>query len=249
MSDCNKPSLDIVIPVYNEEENIIPVLDSLKNDVKTPFQILICYDADSDTTLPVVRKYQGLEIKLVKNSGIGAHGAVMSGFRASQASAVIVFPADDLYNSKILDKMYRKFSDEACEIVAASRFMKGGRMDGCPLLKSILVRLASFTLYWFASIPIKDASNGFRLFSRKVLDTIKIESSTGFTYSLELLVKCRRSRYKIGEIPSIWIERSVGTSNFKIFKWLPYYLRWYLYGFATTYLMLGPKSVKRQDNS
>ncbi len=245
MKNLKKNSLDIIIPVFNEKDNILPVLDSLKNKVKTPFRILICYDDEKDNTLPVIKNYQGVDITLVKNTALGAHGAITTGFKESSAPAVIVFPADDFYNAGIIDKMYDKFSLNYCEIVAASRFMKGGRMDGCPLLKSFLVRTASFTLYWFASIPIKDASNGFRLFSRKALDTIKIESTIGFTYSLELLVKCKRLNYKIGEVPSIWIERTNGTSNFKILKWLPSYLRWYLYGFATTYLRLGPKTVKR----
>ena len=132
-------------------------------------------------------------------------------------------------------------------IVAASRFMKGGSMKNCPLLKSILVRFASFinhpldlisprTLYYLSSIPIKDASNGFRLFSRKLLNEIDIESKVGFAYSLELLAKCNRSGYKISEVPAQWEERSEGSSRFKIFRWLPQYLKWYIYGLSTTWL-------------
>ena len=58
----------------------------------------------------------------------------------------------------------------------------------------------------------------------------------GFAYSLEILVKCNRLNYKITEIPAQWEERSEGSSRFKIFKWLPQYLKWYKYGFATTWL-------------
>ena len=122
------------------------------------------------------------------------------------------------------------------DIVAASRFMKGGSMKGCPLIKSILVRSASFTLYHLSSIPIKDASNGFRLFSRKLLNEVNVESKVGFAYSLELLVKCNRLNYAISEIPAQWEERSEGSSRFKVFKWLPQYLRWYIYGLSTTWL-------------
>ena len=72
-------------------------------------------------------------------------------------------------------------------------------MKNCPLIKSILVRTASFTLYFLSSIPVRDASNGFRLFSRKLLKQIKIESKVGFAYSLELLVKCHRLKKNIVE--------------------------------------------------
>ena len=131
--------------------------------------------------------------------------------------------------------MYNHYLD-GNHIVAASRFIKGGSMKNCPLLKSILVRLASFTLYHLSSIPIKDASNGFRLFSRKLLNEMNIESEVGFAYSLELLAKCNRLGYKISEVPAQWEERSEGSSRFKIFKWLPQYLKWYIYGLSTTWL-------------
>ena len=147
----------------------------------------------------------------------------------------IVYPADDFLNIELIDIMYRKFLDEKADIVVASRFIKGGSMKGCPLLKSFLVRFASTTLYLLSSIPVRDASNGFRLFSRKLLNEVKIESKVGFAYSLELLVKCERLKYKIAEVPALWEERSEGESRFKIFKWLPQYLKWYIYGLQTTW--------------
>ena len=227
--------LDILIPVYNEGEHIIGVLKAIQRDVKTPFRVLICYDHDDDNTLDALRDYPDppFEIRLVKNLGHGVHGAVVTGFNASTAPVVIVYPADDDYNTGILDTMFRKF-EQGCEIVAPSRFMPGGRMEGCRWQKAMLVRLAAFTLRHIARLPTHDATNGFRLFSRRVLDTIEIESQVGFTYSIELLVKCHRLGWKIGEVPALWFERKQGSSRFRITKWLPAYLRWYFYAFATT---------------
>ena len=135
---------------------------------------------------------------------------------------------------------------ENYDIVVASRFMQGGSMKGCPLIKSILVRFASTTLYFLSSIPVRDASNGFRLFSRRLLNTVNIESKVGFAYSLELLVKCERLKLKIFEIPAKWEERSQGSSRFKIFRWLPEYLQWYFYGLSTTWLRKNPEDVKKR---
>ena len=137
----------------------------------------------------------------------------------------------------ILNKMYYDFK-KGSQIVVASRFIKGGSMKNCPIVKSVLVRAASYSLYYLSSIPVKDASNGFRLFSRKLLNEVEIESEVGFAYSLELLAKCNRLKYKISEVPAIWEERSEGQSRFKIFKWLPQYLKWYVYGILTTWLKL-----------
>lgn len=116
-------------------------------------------------------------------------------------------------------------------------------MKGCPWLKAVLVRFAAFTLQHFARLPTHDATNGFRLFSRRVLDEIKIESSQGFAYSIELLVKCHRLGWKFGEVPALWFERTKGKSRFRVIKWLPVYLRWYFYAFMTTYLRRGADSV------
>lgn len=234
--------LDIVIPVYNEGGNIYPVLDALRREVRTPFRVLICYDHDDDTTLAALRTYPGAgEIGLVavKNDGTGPHAAVMTGFRFSDAPAVLVFPGDDDYNAGIVDAMFRRFQ-EGCDIVAASRFTKGGCMKGCPLLKAILLRSAAFALHRFARVPTRDATNGFRLFSRRAIERIPVESSQGFTYSIEILVKCHRLGWRIGEVPARWFERVRGKSRFRVFKWSPAYLRWFFYAFATTYLRRGP---------
>ncbi len=234
--------IDIVIPVYNEGEGIIDVMESLRRWVETPFRVLICYDREEDNTLEALSTYsqRDFEIVRVKNRGRGVHSAVVSGFEASQAKAVVVFPGDDTFNAGIIDRMFEKFK-EGCEIVAASRFMEGGRMEGCPWLKALFVRTAAFTLYHFAGLPTHDSSNGFRLFSRRVLDNIEIESSEGFTYSIELLIKCHRSGWKIGEVPALWFERAHGRSRFRVLKWLPAYLRWYVYAFFPRFVTDRPR--------
>ena len=246
MTPAGSPEVDIVIPVYNEGRNIMRVLDSLRRDVKTPFRVLICYDFEEDDTLPAIRAQgnRGVDVLPVRNRGRGPHAAVLSGFAASTAPAVLVFAADDDYNTARLDAMAEKIR-EGFDIVCASRFIPGGAMVGCPWPKAILVRVAAVTLRHLARLPTHDATNGFRMFSRRVVDLIPVESTEGFTYSLELLVKAHRLGWRIAEVPVRWFERggSQGQSRFKVFCWLPAYLRWYVYAFATTYLARGPDTV------
>ena len=232
-----KTPIDIIIPVYNEGEKVYNLLKLFNDNIKNKFRVLFCYDLDDDNIFKYIEKFQefNFEIKFIKNPSRGPCSAIKQGFLMSNSECVIVYPADDFLNFNILDKMYNNFK-MGSEIVAASRFVKGGSMKGCPFIKSFLVRAASYSLYYLSSIPIKDASNGFRLFSRKILDEIKIESKVGFAYSLEILVKCNRLNYKITEIPAQWEERSEGSSRFKIIKWLPQYLKWYIYGLSTTWL-------------
>jgi glycosyltransferase involved in cell wall biosynthesis len=219
--------------------------------VKTPNRILICYDREDDDTLPAIDSnrpaFVPLTIVFVRNRGRGAHGAVLTGFSASDAPFVLVYPADDDYNAGMLDAMVMEAA-KGCDIVCASRFMPGGSMVGCPWLKAFLVRAGNFTLYHFARLPTCDASNGFRLFSRRAVEEIAIESERGFCYSIELLVKCHRLGWRIGEVPARWFQRAHGTSRFQVIKWLPDYLRWYAYAFATTYLMRPADSVPRRHS-
>jgi glycosyltransferase involved in cell wall biosynthesis len=239
--------LDIVIPVYQEGENITHLLDSFLAGVHTACRVLICYDRDDDSTLAAIGGYPkrvALDIVFVKNRGRGPHGAVMTGLTQSTAPFALVYMADDDFNARRIDGMVEK-AEQGCDIVVASRFVPGGCMIGAPWLKGFLVRGASFTLYHLARLPVHDPSNGLRLFSRRVIDEIAVESDSGFCYSIELLVKCHRLGWPIGEVPIEWYERAAGQSRFRVLKWLPKYLRWYFYAFATTWL--GARSVTRNQ--
>ena len=243
-------SLDIIIPVYNEGGNIMRTLVALKQSVATPFRLLICYDFDADDTLTTIKRHpdecSSLDMVFVRNRARGAHHAIMSGFEASNAPLVLIYPADDEYNAGIIGCMVEKAQCGA-DIVCASRFMAGGEMKGCPWLKALLGRSANFTLYHLARLPTHDSSNGFRLFSRRVIEQVPIESDTGFCYSIELLVKAHRLGWRIAEVPVTWIERQSGESRFRVLKWLPAYLRWYGYAFATTFLRRPPRTVTLKE--
>ena len=242
-----KVSLEIVVPIYNEGEKVVRLLENFQNIIKTEFRVLFCYDLEDDDIFNFKDDFKkfAFDIILVKNPLYGPCAAIKEGLYFGNSDCVIVYPADDFLNFNIIDKMYLAFREKN-DVVVASRFIKGGSMKGCPLIKSILVRVASTTLYLLSSIPVRDASNGFRLFSRHLLNTVNIESKFGFAYSLELLAKCNRLKLKIHEIPAKWEERSEGSSRFKIISWFTQYLRWYFYGLSTTWLKKDAQDVKRR---
>ena len=234
-----KLNFDIIIPIYNEGYNIIKLLKLIKINLKeNNFNIILCYDSKKDNVFTFIKEIKKIKLSIYfsKNLNKGPCSAVISGLKMSKSNCKIVYPADDFINIKLISKMYKLHSLNKSDIVVASRFIKGGSMKGCPLVKSIIVRFASWSLYTFSSIPVRDASNGFRLFSSNLLKKVKLESRLGFAYSLELLVKCERLGLKIDEVPAKWEERTEGKSNFKIFKWLNQYLKWYFYGLETYWL-------------
>jgi dolichol-phosphate mannosyltransferase len=223
--------LSIVIPVRNEAENIRPMLEGVAGALNVPAEILIVYDDESDTTLNVVNSLGAtdrIDYRTVRNTlGPGPANALKAGFAAAAGEAVVVMMADRSDDLRALAPMIRKF-DEGFDLVAASRYMPGGEQIGGPWLKSKLSRLAGLTLN-LLGLPIHDATNSFKLIRTQRLRTLSLESTQGFEISLEIVVKAWRAGWRITEVPSRWIDRVAGKSNFKLLRWLPRYMKWYGY--------------------
>ena len=222
--------LDIIIPVYNEDKNIIRLLKALEDEINCNFRILICYDNDSDTTLKCIENNNIItkEILLIKNPSQGPNAAIVEGINSSQADIILIYMADDFENIKLINKMI-DLIDNGNELIIPSRFILGGKMQGAKKIKKMITIIGSYLVYYLARIPFKDCTNAFKMFSKNLKDKIKLESTIGFTFALELTTKSYLSNFKIIEIPSIWIETKNRKSNFKIYKWLPYYIYWLLY--------------------
>ena len=230
-----KNELDIVIPVFNENETIVKTIENISSSVKYNYRILVCYDYEEDPTLKIIQENfpKNPKIIFVKNFSKGFNNALVSGFKNSTAEAALVFMADDHSNHNMINLCFGKFK-EGYHVVCPSRFIKGGKMIGNPLLKGLLTRMASFFLFNFTTFPIKDSTNSFRLFSKELIDKVIIESSKGFTLSLELTAKAHRLGYKITEIPTTWIERDKGKSRFKLFSFVLPYTKWLFYIIKTS---------------
>lgn len=222
--------IDIIVPIYNERENLLNLILNFKKKLNFNYKILLCYDRN-DKNFIFYKKIENQfkEIQLVKNNYSGPCEAIKLGIKKSKTLYKIIYPSDDIKNYNVLNLM-SKLSYHKYDVIVASRFIKGGSMKHCPFIKNILVRFVSKSLNLLKIIPVKDASNGFRLFSKKYLDSVIIESTHGFSYSLELLIKAKIQKKKIKEVPASWEERLKGKSNFKLLKWTPYYLKWYLFG-------------------
>jgi dolichol-phosphate mannosyltransferase len=245
--DRSSPRVSVVIPAYNEGENILPVLDRILEMVTLACEVLVIVDTPEDTTIPVVESYASHEqptVRVVLNDyGRGPAHAIRYGIHQATAPVVVVTMADGCDDPRQIDELTR-LVERGVVVAAASRYMPGGQQVGGPMFKRLLSGGAGRSLYWFARIGTRDATNSFKAYDRAFVEEVGIDSRDGFEIGLELTAKARRRRLPVAEIPTIWLDRPAGDSNFKVLKWLPKYLRWYRFAF-------GPKltidQVKRQS--
>ncbi len=216
------------------------MLRGLVASVRTPHEILVVYDFDEDTTVPVVRGLAAElpRVRLHRNTrGRGVLNAMRAGIEASRGELVLISMADGSDEPEVVDRMVA-LANGGADVVAASRYMRGGRQIGGPRLKTLLSRLAGLSLHRLAGLPIHDATSNFRLYRRAYLESVRIESRSGFELALELTVKAHRAGRRLAEVPTTWRDRTAGTSRFELRRWLPQYLRWYLLAF-------GPRGLPR----
>lgn len=228
------PSLSVVIPVYNEGKNISRTLRELEAHAPPHTAVLVVYDFPEDDTLPVLESFgpTPLEITPIQNTfGAGVVNAIKFGLDFAQTEAVLVVMGDLSDDLTILPEMLAQVGRGA-DIVCGSRYMRGGRHIGGPLFKKTLSRVAGVSLRYLIGFPTHDVTNSFKMYTRKVLNSLELESTGGFEVGMEIVVKAWVNGYQIRELPSTWRDRPAGESRFRLWAWLPYYLRWYFTAIA-----------------
>ena len=221
----------MVIPVYNEDENILRTLEELDRHTPVPAHVYIVHDTYEDTTLEVLPQFSGKNLTIdpqINNFGRGALNAIKWGMFLAQEEAVLVMMGDLADDLASLGPMWEHF-ERGSDVVCGSRYMKGGKQLGAPVFKSTLSRLAGVSLRYVAGLPTHDVTNSFKLYRNSMLEQLKIESSGGFEIGIEIVVKAWAGGYRVSEVPTTWTERDAGSSRFRLWAWLPKYLRWYFY--------------------
>jgi dolichol-phosphate mannosyltransferase len=238
------PRVSVVVPAYNESEQIRPVLDRVFEAVRLPCEVLVVVDTPDDTTVAVVDEYSLKEPRLrclVNTYGRGPANAIRFGIAAAAAPVAVVTMADGCDDPRQIDDLAR-LVDRGVAVAAASRYMPGGQQVGGPVLKGLLSKTAGRSLRLLAHIGTRDATNSFKAYSTAFVRSVGIDSRDGFEIGIELTAKARRLRMPVAEIPTIWLDRQAGVSNFRVAKWIPGYLRWYRFAF-------GPRLTAEQVRS
>lgn len=234
MSD---PLVSIVVPAYNEGEAITVCLERLLTSVRTPCEILVVYDTADDTTAAPVARFAARDSRvrgLLNDVGRGPAGALRAGFLAAHAPVVVVTMADGSDDVTQIDRLALSV-ERGAVIASASRYMRGGRQIGGPRLKRALSRVAGISLNLLAQVGTRDATNSFKAYSRAFVEEVGIASDGGFEMGIELVAKAKATGSPVVEIPTVWRDRTQGQSNFKMRKWVPRYLHWYLFAVRASF--------------
>lgn len=224
------PEVSIVVPAYNEGESISTCLERILGAVGMPCEVLVVYDRPEDTTADPVGRFSEHDprVRGVLN-GVrpGPAGALKSGFRAASAPVVVVTMADGSDDVAQIDEL-AALVRAGNAVAAGSRYMRGGRQEGGPPVKSLVSRMAGVSLQALARVGTHDATNSFKAYSKAFVEEVGIDSDAGFELGIEMVAKAKRTGRRVVERPTVWRDRTQGQSHFKVREWIPRYLHWYL---------------------
>ena len=226
--------LTVVIPVFNEEENILDVISKVEADLRLPFELIVVNDHSSDNTKNIVvdlaKRYSN--ISLVENKlDPGFANAIKTGLASVKTEVVVLVMGDLCDDLKTIPFMLEKI-EAGFDVVCGARYIKGGARIGGSKIKGFFSFFVGKTMSIFTGIPTCDVANAFKMYRKEVIDSIDIESS-GFEVSMELTLKAYFQGFKITEVPTVWHEREKGKSSFKMLNLTPDYSKWYLWAIRT----------------
>lgn len=228
------PRVSLVVPAYQEGSSIVKSMRMISDAVTLPHEVLVVVDFPEDTTRAalesVAEQFPNVRV-LVQDYGRGPANAIRYGMDHAKAPCIVVTMADGSDDVRLIDDMVR-LVERGFVVVAASRYMPGGAQVGGPRTKALMSQAAGRSLYTLARVGTHDATNSFKAYSTAFIREVGVESEAGFEIALELVSKARRRRLPVTELPSIWLDRTEGRSNFQLVKWLPKYLRWYRHSYG-----------------
>jgi dolichol-phosphate mannosyltransferase len=207
--------ISIIIPTYNERQNIVPLIDALGQTLQDrSYEIIVVDDNSPDGTYQAVQEVVAVNplIKGIRRPGkLGLASAVMDGFRASTGDTIVMMDADFSHRPQDLPRLLAAASD--ADIVIGSRYIPGGGITGWSPLRHLASRTAIWLSKLILGLRVHDTSSGFALFKRKVLENAAPHlRPAGFKLMLEVLVLSPQAR--VVETPITFANRRAGKSKF-----------------------------------
>ena len=196
------PAVSVIIPAYNEGADVLSVLTRVGSAVTLHCEIVVVVDSLDDSTIPFVEQMAGDDERMrviINTYGRGPANAIRFGIDRALAPVVVVTMADGCDDPYQID-MLTRLVDRGVVVAAASRYARSGQQVGGPFLKGLMSRMAGLTLYYFARVGTRDATNSFKAYSKSFIEKVGIESDQGFEIGIELVSKARRYRQPVAEI-------------------------------------------------
>ena len=208
----------VIVPTYNERENIGPLLDQLM-ELPERVDVLVVDDASPDRTADLVKERAAREprIHLLQRAGkLGLGSAYVEGFRyalAQGAEYIFEMDADFSHDPQAIGSFLAAAQD--ADVVLGSRYLHGVRVVNWPLNRLILSRAANVYTRVVTGLPVHDATGGFKCFRRRALEGIRLDRvrSDGYAFQIEVSYKCWKRGFRIREIPIVFVDRRAGVSK------------------------------------
>ena len=222
--------LSIVIPAYNEAENIGQVVRQIEEALDFDFELIVVNDHSLDATSSIVRglgrTYANLRL-MDNRRPAGFANALRSGFECASGELVMPIMGDLCDDLSTVKRMLEKM-EQGNDLVCASRYIKGGARLGGSKVKGFFSWFVGRSLCSMIGLPTHDIGNAFKMYRRKVIESIEIEAK-GFEISMEIALKAYFLGFRITEVPTVWKEREKGKSSFKMHRLFPDYSKFYIW--------------------
>ena len=211
----------VIIPTYNEKENIENIIRAVFGLEKT-FHILIIEDGSPDGTAAIVKKLQQEfpeRLFMVERTGkLGLGTAYICGFKwAIEHGYDFVFEmdADFSHNPNDLPRLYNACATEGYDVVIGSRYVSGVNVVNWPMGRVLMSYYASKYVQFVTGIKVKDTTAGFKCYRREVLETLELDKIRfkGYAFQIEMKFTAYKCGFKIKEVPVIFVNRELGTSK------------------------------------
>jgi len=226
--------LTVLLPVRNETMNLRIMLRILRAVLTMPHEIVVIFDSETDTSLPVVEEVRATYPQvypLLNNIGRGVAGAITSGVRVAKGERILIFAADEVGPVLAIEDMMA-LMDGGAEFVSVTRYAHGGRRLGGSVIGQLLSRTANWLLGSVSGMALTDATTGIKLFRRDDFNRLtEGTSAVGWSIAFEMAINAQLLGLKLGEVPTISIDRLFGgKSSFKLVPWVIGYLGYFVTG-------------------
>jgi len=214
------PQVSIIIPTYNESQNIIGILKSIRDSIPKGIytETIVVDDNSPDGTGKIVEDYiYGLK-KIAENTidiihrkaKNGLSSAILNGIQNAKGETIVVMDSDFSHPPQIIPKMIEALKQYQCDLVVASRYITGGNIQGWTTKRKLMSKIATMIAKKGLGVKTKDPMSGFFAFKKNIIKELNFDA-LGYKFLLEILVKTKGINIK--EIPYTFENRKLGSSK------------------------------------
>jgi dolichol-phosphate mannosyltransferase len=210
--------ISVIIPMYNEEENVLRTLVEVNSALKEydDYEIWVIDDGSVDETYRLVKEFNNQYVHVFKQpTNMGMGKALRTGFERSRGDIIVTIDADLSYSASHINLLVNELiNDETVDIAVGSPYMEGGDVKNVPFIRLFISRVANKFVGYSMPENLSTVTSVLRAYRREVLDSMELESN-GTDINLEILSKAIATRYKIKEVPAVLEGRELGQSKLK----------------------------------